>query len=78
MAKRKLKRAARTCQNCGHRLPLSVDEAADYLGVSGQTIRNWVENGRLRGAAAEPGVAGHGYRVVIPVESLDEVRRGAA
>lgn len=28
---------------------LSTDEAADYLGVSGTTVREWVQNGLLPG-----------------------------
>jgi excisionase family DNA binding protein len=33
----------------GDRIPLSTGEAAKQLGVSSQTVRNWITAGTLRG-----------------------------
>lgn len=63
------------CPRCGFREALSVAEAAELLGVSGQTIRNWIRSGKLTGAVTTT-VPGTGYRWWIPKDVLesDEVK----
>ncbi len=45
----------------------TVSEAADLVGVSGQTIKNWVSRGMLKGYRL-------GGRIVIPRETLESYR----
>jgi excisionase family DNA binding protein len=64
------------CPRCGWSDALTVPEAAEHLGTSDQTIRNWIKLGRLPGVVEEkiPG----GFRYWIPRSSLDALRDGAA
>lgn len=45
----------------------TVSEAAEFVGVSGQTIKNWVSRGMLKGYRL-------GGRIVIPRGELDDFR----
>jgi excisionase family DNA binding protein len=48
---------------------LTSSEAGDVLGVTGQTIKNWVRQGRLRGYRV-------GSRIMVPKDVVtDYVRR---
>jgi excisionase family DNA binding protein len=49
---------------------LTTTKAGNLLGVTGQTIKNWVREGRLAGYRV-------GGRVVIPREAVDEYIRRA-
>lgn len=62
------------CPRCGFREALTVAEAAEKLGVSGQTVRNWIKAGKL------PAVETNGdgmVRLWVPIEALkaDDVKR---
>lgn len=52
------------------RLALSVAETAAYLGVHPSFVRRLIEQGRLPSVRL-------GRRVLVPVEGLNEVLRGA-
>lgn len=43
----------------------TVSEAADLIGVSGQTVKNWISRGMLKGYRL-------GGRIVIPRAELDD------
>lgn len=45
----------------------TVSEAAELIGVSGQTVKNWINRGMLKGYRL-------GGRIVIPREILDGYR----
>lgn len=45
----------------------TVSEAAEFVGVSGQTVKNWISRGILKGYHL-------GGRVVIPRSELDDYR----
>ena len=45
----------------------TVTEAADLIGVSGQTVKNWIARGMLKGYRL-------GGRIVIPRSELDDYR----
>ncbi|MGZ3582491.1 MAG: helix-turn-helix domain-containing protein [Ktedonobacterales bacterium] len=45
----------------------TVTEAADLIGVSGQTVKNWISRGMLKGYRL-------GGRIVIPRTELDDYR----
>lgn len=45
----------------------TVTEAADLIGVSGQTVKNWISRGMLKGYRL-------GGRIVIPRAELDDYR----
>jgi len=45
----------------------TVSEAAEFVGVSGQTVKNWVSRGMLKGYRL-------GGRIVIPRGELDDYR----
>jgi excisionase family DNA binding protein len=49
---------------------LTTTEAGDLLGVSGQTIKNWVRQGRLQGYRA-------GGRIMVPKDVVVEYVRRA-
>ena len=49
---------------------LTTTEAGDLLGVSGQTIKNWVRQGRLRGYRV-------GSRIMVPTDVVAEYVRRA-
>ena len=52
------------------RLALSVDEVAERLGVHPSFVRRLIEQGRIPAVRL-------GRRVLVPVEGLQEVLRGA-
>lgn len=45
----------------------TVSEAAELIGVSGQTVKNWISRGMLKGYRL-------GGRIVIPRAELDDYR----
>ncbi|MGZ3600849.1 MAG: helix-turn-helix domain-containing protein [Ktedonobacterales bacterium] len=45
----------------------TVTKAADLIGVSGQTVKNWISRGMLKGYRL-------GGRIVIPRTELDDYR----
>jgi excisionase family DNA binding protein len=49
---------------------LTTTQAGNVFGVTGQTIKNWVRDGRLRGYRI-------GGRIMIPRHALDEYVRQA-
>lgn len=50
---------------------LTVSQAADALGASNQTIRNWIRSGRLQAVRI-------GNRFQIPAQEIDRLRGLAA
>ena len=66
------------CPRCGWQDALKTDEAAARLGVTKQTVLNWIESGKISGAIKEQ-VPGRG-RYWIPLASVEalEESRGAA
>lgn len=62
--------AMQTCPRCGFRSALTVNEAAERLGVTGQTVRNWIKSGKLPGVETEPN-SGSGFKYWIPEDVLD-------
>jgi excisionase family DNA binding protein len=50
---------------------LTVSQAAEALGASSQTIRNWIRSGRLDGVRI-------GHRFLIPRAHVDRLRGPAA
>lgn len=57
------------CPRCGFADGLTVSEAATRMGVTEQTIRNWIEKGRLPNATRE--VVPGGFRWWIPAGDLE-------
>ena len=57
---------------------MSIEEAAQHFGVSGETVRRWCRQGRLRSYK----IAGRTSRVRVTVESVhrlvEELRRQAS
>jgi excisionase family DNA binding protein len=49
---------------------LTTTEAGDVLGVSGQTIKNWVRQGHLKGFRV-------GARIMVPKDAVDDYVRRA-
>lgn len=45
----------------------TISETAEFIGVSGQTVKNWISRGLLKGYRL-------GGRIVIPRSELDEYR----
>ena len=45
----------------------TVSEAAEFIGVSGQTVKNWISRGLVKGYRL-------GGRIVIPRAELDDYR----
>lgn len=55
---------------------VSTTRAAEMLGVSLPTVREWIREGVLEGFQLNPGSPGSPYRVVcISVEALIEERK---
>lgn len=69
-------KALHVCPRCGWRQAYTVQEAADALGVSDQTIRNYVKAGRLPAETDEVSVPGGGFRYWIPVEAVEALKNG--
>jgi hypothetical protein len=56
------------CQVCGKDLALvSIDEAAMAWGMEAETLRRWLQEGRIHGCTTSDG------RLVLCAESLREV-----
>jgi len=53
---------------------VSVTDAARYLGVSDETVRRYIDAGRIR-AERQASAGREGWRHVIPTEELNRVRR---
>lgn len=66
----------RACPRCGFKDALLVPEAASRLGVSDQTVRNWLKAGRLPGVETEavPG----GFRYWIPIDAIEAIEAETA
>lgn len=62
-----------TCPRCGYKEGMTVPAAAEYLGCSDQTVRNYLHAGRFPGAVAEKDGPG-GKRYFIPLDQLDAVK----
>lgn len=45
----------------------TVSEVADFIGVSGQTVKNWISRGLMKGYRL-------GGRIVVPRDELDDYR----
>ncbi|HLJ82059.1 MAG TPA: helix-turn-helix domain-containing protein [Ktedonobacterales bacterium] len=45
----------------------TVSEAAEFIGVSGQTVKNWISRGLMKGYRL-------GGRIVVPRSELDDYR----
>lgn len=65
------------CPKCGYVDGLTVGDAAERLGVTGEAIRQWIGADRIAGAHQEsvPG----GWRWIIPLAEVErlEAERGA-
>lgn len=48
----------------------TVQEAANYLGVTGATIRNWINDGRLTWTAQRNPITGRLEKRVNPAEVI--------
>ena len=48
----------------------TISEAAEFIGVSGQTVKNWISRGLVKGYRL-------GGRIVIPRSELDDYRTRA-
>lgn len=62
------------CPRCGWSDSVGVREAAAMLGVSHQTVVNWIKSGRLVGAVREAVPGGSRFRFQIPVTSIEAAR----
>ena len=45
----------------------TVSEAAEFIGVSGQTVKNWISRGLMKGYRL-------GGRIIVPRSELDDYR----
>ena len=68
--------------NGSTRLPrgfVSVADAAAFLGISDETVRRWIVNGRLDADQVEERARGReGWRWVVPTSALSKARREMA
>lgn len=61
------------------RLPrgyVNVTDAARWLRVSDETVRRWIQSGRLEGIQTRVAARGReGWRWLVPTEALNALRR---
>jgi excisionase family DNA binding protein len=64
----------RNCPRCGHRSAMLPKEAAETIGVAEQTVRNWIESGKLQ-ADVETASGFGGRQLWIPLEEVQRAYR---
>lgn len=63
------------CPRCGWADGLTVTETAARLGVSDQTVRNYIKEGRLPGTVTERTGPSGLIRYVVPVEAVEALEK---